>query len=354
MRSMNRGCVVLFSFGVLLAACSGSSDSGDSTGPDSNPITTTTADAACEHLFRVAEERCAKETSPREIDSTRTRHVASCVAELALTGTSRTAADVESCASALEKLPCGTISEFVPECTTKGGALADGAACNEGAQCKGGVCDYLDPDAAKTCGVCTAPLEEGASCSQKTSTCTPGTICVGSLDAVTITTCKRVKYAEPKAACGANILCQPGYLCFKANAGDPTPTCNPRFGPGVYCGDDDDVCEEASFCEKTTNKCANRPKEGEACDFQRPCPNGLGCSKTTGKCSPLTFAAPGEACGGDVACVQGVCGQGTGTQTCPQVVEDGNGCLEDAHMTCRAPAKCVSGKCVMPTTGVCR
>jgi hypothetical protein len=353
MGSMNRRCVVLFSLGVMLAACSSSSESDDSTGTGTDPAKATTPDAACQHLFRVAEERCAKETSPRESGSTRTRYVASCIAELALTGTSRTAADVESCASALEKLPCGTVSEFVPECTTKAGNLAEGAACNAGAQCKTGVCDYADPDAAKTCGVCVAPLEEGASCSPKTSTCTPGTICVGSLDAVTLTTCKRVKYAEPKAPCGANIFCQPGYLCVKSSAGD-SPTCAPRFAPGVYCGDDDDVCDDASFCEKTTSKCASRPKEGEACDVQRPCPKGLGCSKTTGKCAPLAFAAPGESCGGDIACAQGVCGQGTGTPTCPPIVEDGDSCLEAAHMTCRAPANCVSGKCVMPTTGVCR
>ncbi len=349
---MNRRWAVLFFFGAI-AACSGSSESGDSTGSDAGPTQGATADSACQHLFRVTEERCAKETSPREIDSTRVRHTAVCVAELALTGTSRTAAHVEACASALEKLPCGTVAEFVPECTTTAGVLADGAVCNAGAQCKSGVCDYEDPAAGKSCGICAAPLAEGAPCSPKASTCTPGTICVGSVDAVSITTCKRVQYAEPKAPCGANILCQPGYLCIKSSSDDPTRTCNPRFGPGVYCGDDDDVCDEASFCDKMTNKCASRPKNGEACDTQHTCPRGLGCSKTTGKCAPLTFVAPGESCGGDVACTHGVCGQGTGTQTCPDVVEDGNACAEGAHMTCRAPAECVNGKCLTPTTGVC-
>ncbi|AKU98751.1 hypothetical protein AKJ09_05415 [Labilithrix luteola] len=340
---------------MMLAACGSSGgESGDAPGTDTGSANETTADAACQHLFRVSEERCAKEISAETVAATRTRYVTNCVAELALTGTSRSTANVESCARALEKLPCGTVAEFVPECTTKAGTVADGAACNAGAQCKSGICDYGDPDAKSTCGVCATPLAEGASCSPKSSVCTPGTVCVGSLDAVTLTTCKRVSYAEPKAPCGANVLCQPGYLCFKSSADDPTPTCNPRFAPGVYCGDDDDVCDEASFCEKMTNKCASRPKEGEACDVQHPCPKGLGCSKTTGQCAPFTFAAPGESCGGNVGCVQGVCGQGTGTQTCPPIVEDGSGCLEGAHMTCRAPATCTSGKCVMPTTGVCR
>lgn len=339
---------------VTLAACSnGSNDAVDSAGTDSDPQAGTTAESACQHLFRVERERCVEGATAPDLESTRSRYVDNCVAELSLTGTSRTAADVESCATALSKLPCGTVSEFVPECTVKGGSLANGTSCNDGAQCKSGICDYGDPGAAGTCGICATPLDEGASCSPKNSLCPRGTTCVGSVEAVTITTCKRMKYAEPKAPCGANILCQPGYLCVKVDASAPAPTCNPRFGPGVYCGDDDDVCEETSFCEKTTNKCARRPKEAEACDVQHPCSKGLGCDKATGTCAPLTFAAPGERCGGSVACQHGICGQGTGTQTCPPISEDGSACSDEAHMTCRAPAACVSGKCVMPTTGIC-
>lgn len=353
---MKRDFATFAFLGMAICACSSSAgnEPGDSTGANSNPNGAATADSACEHLFRVAEERCAEETSPSEVVATRSRYVANCVAELSLTGTSRTAAHVESCATALAKLPCGTIVEFVPECTTKPGSLENGAACNAGAQCRTGICDYGALDAAKTCGVCTAPLDEGASCTPKTSLCPAGTVCVGSLEAVTITTCKRVSYAEPNAPCGPDVFCQPGYLCVKTSTDAHAPTCNPRFGPGVYCGDKDEVCEETSFCEQTTNKCALRPTQGEACDGQHPCSNGFGCSKTTATCAPLTFVAPGESCGGNVACQQGVCGQGTGTQTCPPVVEDGNSCLEEAHMTCRAPATCTNGKCVMPTTGACR
>lgn len=350
MRPMNRASVVLLSLGAALAACSSGSE-GVEAAPvvaDGGKATTATAEEACRHEFRVRVERCAKDVAPQEIGGLRTRYVASCVAELGLAGTTRTAADVETCASALEARACGTEPAFLPECALKPGTLGVGASCNVDAQCQEGVC--LVDASGTSCGRCVAPLADGDSCSQGSSFCRPGSACLGSIDAPVPTTCKRLSYADAGGECGGGTYCRPGYVCGKA-PGAPAK-CIPRYAPGERCADE--ACREDSFCDRVAGKCTSRGKDGEACDSQRPCAEGLGCDRTQHKCAPLTFVGAGESCGGSVACAQGVCGQGTGEPTCPQVVEDGDGCSEGGHMTCRAPAICLGGTCAMLTTLDCK
>jgi hypothetical protein len=352
MRRLDRGCFVLFAVGVVLAACS-SSEPVSSAPVDAGTKAPATAEEACEHHFRAGVERCSSaEISPQEIAGIRTRYVANCVAELGLSGATRTPADLDACASALEAKGCVSYPEFVAECVLKPGTLPEGTACNISAQCQTGVCAYLDTTGTSGCGVCTAVLKEGERCTQDKSFCERGTSCTGSLEKPRETTCKRVTYAEPQAPCSYNVLCGPGYVC--AQKGDnPTPLCYESSGPGGMC-EEDVSCNEDSFCDKSTRKCVSRAKAGEACSSVLPCAKGLGCDKTQSTCAPIIFAAPGERCGGNIACAQGVCGQGTGAPTCPPVVEDGRGCLANGHMTCKAPAFCLGGKCVMTATQACK
>jgi len=336
---------------ALLVACSSEEVSSESpTAPDGGVSGPVTAEAACEHQFRVHVERCIKSTvAPATIASARTRYVADCVTTLGLSGSTRTADEVEVCASAVEAEECGVIAEVLPACAPKAGTLATGSACNVDGQCQSGYCELRAEG--KGCGVCAAPPTEGESCSAERPACAIGTRCVGEPGS-TRSSCTRLTYADEKAACtGFDIQCRPGFLCAAVDGA--APVCIQALAVGERCGHDT-FCAKEAFCDRHSAKCKSRGKAGDACDASTPCGEGLGCDRTTNKCTALTFAEPGEDCGGSVACREGVCGQGTGTPRCPPIVEDGKDCVAAAHMTCRAPAACIGGACVMPTTATCK
>jgi len=339
---------------ALLACSSDDSSGGGPSNDDAGAPTPATPQAACEHEFRVRHERCSKDlVAPATMTSARTRYVASCVDALALAGSSRTADEVEACAKAVEAEECGVFPELLPACAPKKGTLSTGSACNMGSQCQTGHCDLESALAkGKGCGVCADTTPEGQGCTQESAACAVGTFCIGSPESPSRTTCKRVGYVDASATCnGFDIQCRPGLICVSVD-GAPA-TCRPPFAAGQPC-QDDLACGRDAYCSRETAQCTDLVKEGGACDAQSPCERGLGCDRTTNKCAPLTFAEPGVSCGGSVACREGVCGQGTGAPTCPPVVEDGRGCLEGAHMTCAAPAACIAGACVLPTTATCQ
>ena len=349
-------CLAPFLATAALLACSsdGSSGGGGPSNDDGGAPAPVTPQAACEHDFRVRLERCNKDLVASEtMTSARTRYVASCVDALSLPGSTRTADEVEACAKAVEAEECGVFPELLPACAPKAGTLPTGSACNVGGQCQSGHCDLESALAkGKGCGVCTETTPEGEGCDPERSACAVGTFCIGSPESRTSTTCKRVGYVDANAACnGFDLQCRAGLICVSVDG--QAATCQPPFAAGKPC-DADAACGMDAFCSRQTGQCTNLVAEGGACDAQNPCARGLGCDRTTNKCAPLTFAEPGESCGGSVACREGVCGQGTGAPTCPPVVEDGKGCLEGAHMTCAAPAACIAGACVMPTTATCQ
>lgn len=344
----------LFAAAVLLA-CS-SSDESSKAGPSNEPDASTpvTAQSACEHEFRVRFERCnGGSIAPATMTSAKARYVESCVNAFGLAGSTRTADELDACATAIEAEECGTFAELLPACAAKAGTLATGTACNVDAQCQTGHCDLFGPQAkGRGCGVCAETTPEGESCDAERPACALGTFCVGSPDAPSAPKCRRVRYVDPSASCnGFDIQCRVGFVCAAVDGA--APVCIPALAAGAACTDDA-ACAKDAFCGYSTGKCTNRGKAGDACDAQNPCSEGLGCDRTSNKCAPLTFVEPGESCGGSVQCREGVCGQGTGAPRCPEVVDDGKGCLEGAHMTCRAPAACINGACVLPTTATCQ
>ena len=340
---------------IVLVACSSSDDSSKGApSNDADASTPVTAQAACEHEFRVRFERCnGGNIAPATMASARARYLESCVGALALPGSTRTADEVDACATALEAEECGVFPALLPACAPKAGTLATGAACNVDAQCQSGHCDVGSPLAkGNGCGVCVDAIPEGDTCSEDRLTCAIGTFCVGSPESPNTGRCKKVRLAGANEACnGFDIGCRSGLICASVNGAQAS--CIPAVAVGESCKDDA-MCAKGAFCHLQTGKCTPLAKAGEACDSQTPCSDGLGCDRTTNKCAALTFAEPGESCGGSVACREGVCGQGTGAPTCPRIIEDGKGCLEGAHMTCQAPAACIGGACVMPTTATCQ
>jgi hypothetical protein len=353
MRSTKRSWLAHLLSTGLLVACGSDKESNAPPAGDGDAGAPVTPTAACEHEFDVRFARCVKDAvAPATLSSARTRYVASCVSALGLTGATRAADEVEACAKAVEAEACGVFPDFLPGCAQKPGTLGEGATCNVGAQCQSGVCDLGGAvGKPKGCGVCSIPPAEGERCDAERPLCAFGMGCVGT--SAQSTTCKRVRYVDANATCnGVDLQCRPDAVCAQVQ-GSPSATCLPRAAAGQPCSEDA-FCNEETFCKSDTAKCTSRGKAGDACDSVTPCLKGFGCDKTTNKCAPLTFAAPGESCGGSVACLEGVCGQGTGAPTCPPVVEDGKGCLERAHMTCRAPAACVNDACVMPTTATCQ
>ncbi len=345
----------LFAAGVLLACSSdGSNAAGGPPTDGDGGAAPVTPQAACEHDFSVRFERCIRDNvAPATMASARTRYVASCVTALGLSGAKRTADEVDACAKAIEGEECGVIAELLPACAPKAGTLGTGAACNVSAQCQSGHCDLLDVRAkGDGCGVCEETVPEGESCGPDQGACAIGTFCVGSPESPRTTRCKPARYVDANAACnGFDLQCRPGLVC--ATVDGAAPVCLPRFAVGQPCTADM-ACAADAFCSTLSGKCEALGKVGDACSSQKPCGSGLGCDRTTNLCAPLTFVEPGESCGGSVACREGVCGQGTGAPTCPTVIEDGKGCLDGAHMTCAAPAACVAGSCVLPTTATCQ
>ncbi len=285
--------------------------------------------------------------------SARTRYVESCVAALSLTGSTRTADEVEACAKAVEAEECGVVPVLLASCAPKAGTLPAGSACNVDAQCQSGLCDLLDLRAkAKGCGVCMEPTPERTTCDRSHPTCAPPTFCSTTATSPLVGYCLRRRYVDEGASCdGIESYCHPGFVCASID-GSPH-TCIRQHSVGEQCPGED-ACEKGTFCSTTGNTCASRGNVGEPCDSITPCNEGLGCDRTTNKCAPLTFAEPGESCGGSVACREGVCGQGTGAPTCPDIVQDGKACLEGANMTCQAPATCIAGACLMAITATCQ
>ena len=344
---------------AVLLACSSNDERSSAAPPnDAGASTPVTAQAACEHHFRVRFERCQEETvAPETLKSARARYIESCVGALALPGSTRTADELDACAAAVEAEDCSVLADALPACARKTGTLAIGSACNVDAQCQSGNCEVSGAQSGtKGCGVCNEAIPEGEKCKAEGPPCAIGTLCVASPEEIRrggSPTCKRVSFAGADESCtGSDVQCRSGLVCATLGTG-ATPMCTPALAPGAECSHDA-ACGEDAFCGYTTGKCQSRGKTGDACDAQTPCSAGLGCDPTTNKCAPLTFVEPGASCGGNVACREGVCGQGTGAPRCPQIVEDGKGCLVGAHMTCRAPAACIGGMCVLPTTATCR
>jgi hypothetical protein len=270
---------------------------------------------------------------------------ASCDAEGALPGAEPLARSRAACAAAMEEMSCRAWNgdEPIEACTAKG-SLADGDACVSWAQCASGYCNTHWPSRCGTCA--TRPkigercpdyaCERGAHCDSDDKTCKAlakkGSTCKEDWDCVHGLVCaKKAKAKHDPGVCGEPL--HSGEPCVdpwsSTPAGAPTSDAGPRPSSplDLLRGDEG-------------------PRgEGEirSCDYAA----GLDCVR--GRCGPVEFHSPGEACATGDRCKGGSCRDGK----CVRHREAGESCAGSAASECRWPARCLEERCVSPSMAWC-
>jgi hypothetical protein len=253
-------------------------------------------------------------------------------------GTSNTTTSIEACASAITNLSsCADFANYLAAndgrlCPTVPGTLADGAACLDDSQCKGGFCGApASDDGGTSSSACSACAEKpGVTNCQESSNCPGGQLCnangtcvvAGTVGAV----CDGSGYGVQP--CQAALFCQ-----FAASAAD---------GGGAATGD-------AGAPAK--GLCAALLVAGKTCDptdYQAECANGLFCNPQ-GTCAAIQFVAIGAACDDNgLVCTASNCvfsdsADASATGTCTAYVSDGAACQSDTD--CEYNAGCLNGSC---------
>ena len=165
------------------------------------------------------------------------------------------------------------IAEVLRACAPKAGTLATGSACNVDGQCQSGYCELRAEG--KGCGVCAArrrpPKAKAAPPSVRRAI---GTRCVG-VPNTSQMSCRRVSYADEKAACnGFDTQCRPGLFCAAVDGA--TPVCIQALAVGEECRADW-YCAKEAFCSQQSAKCKSTPSFG----CRRRCPSAvIGCIVT--------------------------------------------------------------------------
>jgi hypothetical protein len=308
-----------FAGAMAILACSGSS--------------TTISSSACEHLYNALQTYYAKcgITVGIPMGAQRDRGIKSCEQIASVMGSTTTSGDIDSCASALEGVPCNSEKalEALTSCT-KPGTLANGAACGSSIQCTSGRCT----NTSTMCGVCQATAKEGEACSQGMY-CITSLVCSG-----TTGTCLKPVYGAAGAACdtfaqrcGDNLRCD--YTAKK---------CVAYATAGAACASTTE-CAAPLVC--TAMKCADPPGAGGDCSMNNRCAKDLVCDYNgTKTCTTLTYAKAGQPCSSANVCESSLsCPQ---SKVCPMVIADGAACNPaDTMATCDYAAQCVNGVCTL-------
>lgn len=162
--------------GGASATTGGSSavDGGDTSTP---AVAAARACADLASAFCAKLERCsafALSVSYSDKASCETRFALGCGPTFSAPGTSATPEKTATCAASVGALACGDVlaGNLGTACTVTAGALANGTACTEDAQCVSTFCARAPTDA---CGKCAPPTTAGGAC--VSSTCSRGTVC---------------------------------------------------------------------------------------------------------------------------------------------------------------------------------
>lgn len=197
--------------------------------------------------------------------------------------------------------PAGLLAD---ECNPKG-SLDNGAACEEGEQCKTGNC-FTKSGSTARCGVCADYALEGADCAE--AKCKLGLYCLG-------TKTPGERKCKPLDALGAE--CTIGSCAFpnKCVGG----TCKAPLADGMDCthpATDESPCEKS--CLQGSHQCGPSPnvfvKAGDKCEgVALICPAGTSCQGPKGDQRCVLDARAGETCNDETGpeCTQGfVCAGG--------------------------------------------
>jgi hypothetical protein len=217
-----------------------------------------------------------------------------------------TAAGLEACAAARQKLSCQDFLYLKPppaSCRPTGTAT-DGAGCRYGSQCGSGYCRI---PAGSMCGSCVA-LGNSAS------------LCASSAD------------------CDSNLVCSGMGTCVA-----PAPL-------GGACDSMSAPCQNGLIC--SSGKCAVNGMVGASCDPDSGvgCDPALGAYCAAGSCAAVTVAMNTNTCGaspptdcyGGGVCAGGFCSPPSG---------DGQPC--EAGTDCLTPSTCNAGVCGLFHASMC-
>ncbi len=327
----------------LVVACS---SSGGSNPPIVIPADPNAAcDAYFDALFTNAES-CAGISVPTDITADeRSRFRTLCTQALAYPGQGVSAKTLQDCVAAAGT-QCRGANAFA-SCSAKTGTLPDGAACNSGAQCKGGACSTttaaVDGGTTTTCGTCQKGIAVGQACGgTNTISCIVGSSCTGNV-------CVTDGSVDVGGTCTTAITCKVGLACASGK-------CAALGAHGAKCVANGE-CQDGLVC--LNKACAAGIPLGNDCSVAPTgCLQGV-CDPSSKKCATLTLAKPGDPCGvvnkSLVGCAKGACNFVPNTLggTCPAVVPDGQACPVDATKTCDFLSACVNGVCTFGTP-VCK
>jgi hypothetical protein len=363
------------------------------------------AAVACRHYFSAQYELgCGGPGLPASQKlRLETRGVQVCLNQMALPGSGMNADSVEACASALEASAC-QLNWGLPVACRFVGSLPGGAACNDGMQCKSGLCQgtaFISPGGQigpTTCGTCTPAVVVGQACGQGnlSGRCGGDATCLidqGTQNLAQPTyTCVAITEGDVGAACDdLTAICKPGLYCAAK-----TGKCNVLGDSGAPCGEGPSSQGAPGGCVKPLS-CVGLPGNamcsggaaGAFCLEDLDCPPGLACipgpcSSTlarvgcaaSGTCGQVQWASPGEACDGyGTRCLMGSCGLGLGLPKalvplpdggppmgiCPTISADGQQCgsVCDKFAECfnaMGPAGMsgVPGTCTLLDSVVCK
>jgi hypothetical protein len=237
-----------------------------------------------------------------------------CASQVAVAGSTVTAAMQTSCTQALTAQSCDDYYNdvAVPACDFKG-AGANGSACISGRQCQTGNCVALG---GQSCGACAAFLPSGA-------------------------------------PCNAGSACAPGLACL-INAQGTSGLCGPLGKAGGACVRDSN-CAYGLLC--AAGKCAGALAAGTACNPADDLCNfelGLYCDPTSSKCVELKYAAAGQPCDDLTQCLASSdCpASNSPARTCTPPAKEGEACSQTKG--CLPPSGCArDGICHLPQPLVC-
>lgn len=290
------------------------------------------ADSAC---TTEAQNSCAKfqECSPNgfiisylSMSQCTTRLKQLCLNNFGLPGSTRTAAEVQRCATAIVPLSCMDYydgsSPTMAGCRSTG-TLANGVACGAGDQCSSGYCNI---NYQTSCGVCAQYVKLGSACQTTTGSpaCEPGSFCGGATGSQRCAAVSGLGGACSSTGplCKFPLACRSGVCSQPRNLGD---TCDPMVNLD--------------------------------CDFTK----GAQCNSTSRKCEQVySFRTAGMSCGiGTMTpypqCTgSSLCTVVTGNGTCIAPAADDAACSTSSTPGCQAPAVCRSGFCRFPTPASCR
>lgn len=242
---------------------------------------------------------------------TRTKNV--CMYERAPKESGLTVENLKECAKAQEAATCEhALAGHLKGCERMNGKLANGKSCAFDAQCESQFCTR---EVGASCGKCDAPPKEGEACKQD--------------------------------RCGHG-----GFACIDKK-------CAKKKGKDEACkGTGQAGCDGNMVC--LNGKCAAPGKVGDKCDASGKTTGdcdpfeGLYCDKTEKKCKAYKVANVGDGCGEKdvgVACpASSSCEQ----DKCVAMLAVGAACKEAEGAICDAPSVCISGKCTIPDSTICK